>query len=254
MLDYCEQLIAAATAEDIWALHVRTMTGLGFDGLFYGFTRFNTLRSFGNPNDFLVMSNHPHEYIERYVNEGHYLNAPMVRWAKTNTGACSWRLFSEAPELLTPAERRVYAFNKDHGVTVGYSISFPDSSLRNRGGIGLSMLHGQTQDQADAIWAEHGRKIEAMNYIMHLKLIQMPYAGDGRQLTGRQREVLEWARDGKTTQDIALIMGLTVATVEKHLRLAREALDVDSTAQAVLKASLRNQIFVLNGQGVSRRT
>ena len=40
-------------------------------------------------------------------------------------------------------------------------------------------------------------------------------------------------------------MGLTSATVEKYLRLAREALDVDTTAQAVLKASFQNQIYVL---------
>ena len=51
--------------------------------------------------------------------------------------------------------------------------------------------------------------------------------------------------DGKTTQDIAFLLGLTAATVEKHLRLAREALDVDTTAQAVLKAAFYNQMFVL---------
>jgi len=66
-----------------------------------------------------------------------------------------------------------------------------------------------------------------------------------RPLTRRQREVLEWVGDGKTVQDIALLMGLTPATVEKHLRLAREALEVGTTAQAVLKASYQNQIFVL---------
>jgi hypothetical protein len=43
-----------------------------------------------------------------------------------------------------------------------------------------------------------------------------------------------------------VIMGLTSATVEKHLRLAREALAVDTTAQAVLKASFSNQMFVLD--------
>jgi len=38
---------------------------------------------------------------------------------------------------------------------------------------------------------------------------------------------------------------LTPATVEKHLRLAREALDVETTAQAVLKAAFYNKMFVL---------
>ena len=40
-------------------------------------------------------------------------------------------------------------------------------------------------------------------------------------------------------------MGLTPATVEKHLRLARQALSVETTAQAVLKAAFQNQIFFL---------
>jgi LuxR family transcriptional regulator len=40
--------------------------------------------------------------------------------------------------------------------------------------------------------------------------------------------------DGKTAQDIALLTVFSAATVEKYLGLAREALDVESTAQAVL--------------------
>jgi LuxR family transcriptional regulator len=50
--------------------------------------------------------------------------------------------------------------------------------------------------------------------------------------------------DGKTIQDIAQMWERNAATVEKHLRLAREALDVDTTAQAILKASLLNQVFI----------
>jgi DNA-binding CsgD family transcriptional regulator len=40
-------------------------------------------------------------------------------------------------------------------------------------------------------------------------------------------------------------MGLTPATVEKHLRLARASLSVETSAQAVLKAALQNQMYVL---------
>jgi LuxR family transcriptional regulator len=72
----------------------------------------------------------------------------------------------------------------------------------------------------------------------------LPYSG-ARRLTKRQREVLQWVGDGKTTQDIEIILDLTAAPVEKHLRLAREALDVETTAQAVLKAAFYNQMFVV---------
>ena len=84
-----------------------------------------------------------------------------------------------------------------------------------------------------------------MNNICHLKIMTLPYSAPSRTLTKRQKEALEWVGDGKTTQDIALLMGLTQATVEKHLRLARESLNVETTAQAVLKAALQNQMFVI---------
>ena len=66
----------------------------------------------------------------------------------------------------------------------------------------------------------------------------------GKRLTNCQREALEWVSDGKTTQYIATLMGLTQATVEKHLRLARKVLGVETTAQAVIRAAFQNQIFL----------
>ena len=81
------------------------------------------------------------------------------------------------------------------------------------------------------------------NGVAHLKIITMPMPQ--RILTSRQREVLEWIGDGKTVADTAQILGLNKATVEKHLRLARESLGVDTTAQAVLKASFHNQMFTV---------
>lgn len=245
VLEYCEKIISADSAEDVWALHTETMANYGFDRLLYGFTTFRTPTGFGNPDDFLVMSNHDPNYLQPFLGDGLYFHAPMVRWASTNVGACSWRWLAEHSDALTESEKKVWEFNRKHDVTAGYSISFPDASIRNKGAIALTARKGLTQDDVDAIWAEKGREIMVMNGVMHLKLIHLPYAGSNRQLTKRQREALEWVRDGKTTQDIAEIMGLTPATIEKHLRLAREALDVDTTAQAVLKASFRNQIFVL---------
>ena len=71
----------------------------------------------------------------------------------------------------------------------------------------------------------------------------MPIAGRTRHLTARQREVLEWIAHGKTSQDIAQILDVSAALIEKHLRLAREVLAVDNTAQALVKNSLFNMIF-----------
>jgi len=87
-----------------------------------------------------------------------------------------------------------------------------------------------------------------INRVSDLCLMHLPASGQRRLLTARQAEVLELVADGKTMQDIALLLDRNVATVEKHLRGARDALGVETTAQAVRKASILNQIFRLDAE------
>lgn len=236
------------TIEELWEAHLAKMAEFGFDRLLYGFTRYRTSTSLGDPSDFIILTNHSPEYTKVFLDEGHYFHAPMVHWALENEGAKSWRLLAdmERTKTLSAPERRVLEFNRDMGVTAGYSISFKSISARSKGAIALTARADMDQAAIDAVWDVHGTDITLMNNIVHLKILTLPYTPPNRALTARQKEVLEWVGDGKTAQDIALLMGLTAATVEKHLRLAREALDVETTAQAVLKAAFSNQMFVLD--------
>jgi len=239
-------LTEAQSAEEVWALHVAKMAEFGFDRLLYGYTRIQRPNALGSPEDHFILSNHDSEFIKEFLGNHLYYHAPMVRWSLQNDGACSWSWVTEQLEngRLSPEELKVVEFNKKMEANAGYSISFKNVSHRSQGGMGLTARRGITQKEVDDMWAERGREISALCNVVHLKLTNLPYIGH-RTLTKRQREALEWAGGGKTMADIALIMGLTPATVEKHLRLARKALDVDTTTQAVLKASFQNQIFVL---------
>ena len=202
----------------------------------------------GDPADFVILSNQSEEYLNGYLHSGLYFNAPMLRWALNNEGACSWGTLAEITQRdgLSETEKRVIDFNASMDVTAGYTISFRSISARSKGAIALTARRGLSQDEVDAIWKKHGADIQLMNEIAHLKILSLPYSSPNRSLTRRQLEVLQWVGDGKTTQDIALLMGLTAPTVEKHLRLAREALSVETTAQAVLKAAFANQMFVMD--------
>lgn len=244
---YLDALTTATSIEELWNLHTSRMASYGFDRLLYGFTRYRFGSSLGDPDDFVILTNHPDSYTEGFIGGGLYKHAPMTKWALENEGSCSWRAMADriAKNSLTPEERDVVIFNLSHKVHAGYSISFRSISPRSKGAIALTARPDMVQDDVDAIWEEHGTDITVMNNIVHLKIMTLPYYGAARGLTKRQREVLEWVGDGKTTQDIATLLGLTPATVEKHLRLAREALNVETTAQAVLKAAFQNQMFVL---------
>lgn len=245
---YLKFLTNCKSIEELWEAHCQRMMTYGFDRLLYGFTRYRTSRSLGDPEDFVILTNHSRAYTDVFLGEGLYFHAPMVHWALENEGAGRWGMLTEMDNsnTLSEPERRVFEFNKKMGVTAGYSISFKSVSARSKGAIALTAKPGMTQAEVDAVWEEHGDDILLMNNIVHLKILTLPYTAPNRSLTSRQREALEWVGDGKTTQDIAMLMGLTAATVEKHLRLAREALAVETTAQAVLKAAFANQMFVLD--------
>jgi len=244
------ELTNATTVEELWDVHTRQMASYGFSKLIYAFTRYysaSTNVAVGDPQDWVLLTNLSSEYIDHFIAEGLYFNGPMVRWALQNDGACSWRWMEEmmSTQMATNKEREVIAFNHEHGVKSGYTLSFRSVSHRSKGAIALIGGDGMSQHSVDQIWAEHGDELMVLNNVMHLKVLALPHSGS-RKLTARQREVLQWVGDGKTTQDIALLLGLTAATVEKHLRLARESLDVETTAQAVLKAAFYNQMFVLD--------
>lgn len=245
------ELTEIDTVEALWQCHCRHMAQYGFDRLLYGFTRFRTETSLGDPADFVVLTNHAPAYRHGFVEGGLYKDAPMVRWALENDGWASWRIGGDmlAEGLLDDKARRVVEFNLTHRVTAGYTISFRAVSRRSKGAISMAARPGLSQDDADAIWARHGRDIVLLNNIVHLKIMTLPVSLPNQALTRRQREALEWVGDGKTMQDIAQIMGLTQATIEKHLRLARETLNVDTTAQAVAKAAFQNQMFVVEHTG-----
>ncbi len=248
---HLERLTNARTVEELWDVHTRQMSTYGFDRLMYGFTRYRTSTGLGDPQDWVLLSTQSPEYMKVFFDEGLYYHAPMLRWALANSGACSWRWMMDMNRVdnLTPSELRVMEFNKSMDVTAGYTISFRSISERTKGAIALTAKPGMSQEAVEQTWAKYGEEIIVMNNVMHLKLLTLPYSGE-RNLTKRQREVLQWVGDGKTTQDIAVLLELTPATVEKHLRLAREALDVETTAQAVLKAAFYNQMFVMENDAI----
>lgn len=244
MLTTLERMIGADTISEVWSVYIDRVSEYGFDRVMYGFTADKDVNR-EDLDNVLFLSNHDRAYLDVFMGKGLYRHAPMVRWAIDNVGESSWREvgIAYAEGRLTPEERRVVEFNHSMGIVAGYSIAFSDVSVRAKGALGLAARRDMTQDQVDAIWDEHGHHLNMVSTLLHLKVTSLPRRA-GTPLTQRQREALEWVADGKTTQDIALLMGISTAMVEKHLRLAREALDVETTAHAVAKASRLNQIFV----------
>lgn len=243
------RLLRTATRTDInavWEDHVRDMNALGFDNLLYAHTRFRTENSLGPLEDALVLSTYPPAYTDGYIGREMFRDAPLVKWAVQNTGIISFSELRRRAEEgeMTPEELRVLEFNASHGVWSGFGVAFPRPSPRTGAGIGLTSST-LSQAEVDALLDREGDRLHLANLVMHLVVAGLPHGG---VLTRRQHEVLTCVADGKTNRDTATVLGVSVATVEKHLREGRERLNVETTAQAIAKLSLHNLIVWYGGR------
>jgi LuxR family transcriptional regulator len=244
-LHLLNQIAAAQRIDDAWELATSYFRQLGFARVNYGFTRFKHLKTIGDPEDALFLSTCDADYVKRYFQGGFYAKTPVFRWAEHNSGICTWAWVKEAFDAgrLAPDEAEAVRQNAAMGIVAGISVSYPEVLSRSKGALGLIADPEVSTADVEAIYAERREEILAVANMLHLTIVHLPQLSRHRALSPRQREALEWVADGKTTQDVALLMGVSPAMVEKHLRLAREALAVETTAQAVAKGALLNMIF-----------
>ena len=241
-----ERLIHCKSIESLWECHVGNMVNYGFDRILYMATTLSQPGNWGDPADRLVLTNYPAPVIDTFIGEGLHRSTAKIPNPAAGPGAYSWRksqITDTAP--LNQAERAHLALCKNWKITAGYTIWFSDMRQRRKGVMGLCAKVGLSQADVDHTWLEHGPEIHALCTILHLKALSLPSPDHRNLLTTRQREVLNGIADGLSAQELARKMGLSVGTVEKHLRLARQALNAETTANAIHKAAELNQLFLL---------
>lgn len=242
-----ERLLAPASADELWNSFVDIMREIGFPHVFYSARRFADMARIWLSEELEWRSTYPTAFLDDVRGIVPRLTeSPWGLWSRENAGdlPCDWIDSPDAAPYLTPENQRLVELMRQHGVLAGRLISLLGLSVRVTGTIVLATGDGTDQTDADALWNEVGRDVVALSGVFHLRACALPQSIGRSRLTPRQREVVEWAAYGKTVAEIAEILGVGPTTIEKHLRLAREALGAQNTAQAILKAHQRNQIFI----------
>lgn len=86
----------------------------------------------------------------------------------------------------------------------------------------------------------HARLLELFMPYLHSALVRVAGYSDGiqsRQITEREREVLQWVRKGKTNGEIAQILGISLYTVKNHVQNILRKLNVQNRSHAVAKGN-----------------
>lgn len=242
-----ERLVQSSSIQELWDVHLKNMATFGFDRMLYVSTRVSGPNDWGAESDRLVLTNYPQEVIDVFLGQQLYRKVAKVVRPGNGAGAYSWgrRNWESEEGRLSQAEEQHRQLCRKWQLDAGYTVWFSEEGWRRKSVLGLCAKVGCTQVEVDTLWQEQGSQIHALCNIMHIKAATLPPPGHRTLLTERQRQVLDHVAEGDSVQEAARKLGLSHATVEKHLRLARKALNAETTANAVRKAAGTNQLFLL---------
>jgi DNA-binding CsgD family transcriptional regulator len=183
---------------------------------------------------------YPPEWIKRYFDADYLGIDPVVVEGFANLLPLDWGTLNKRG----PRVKQLFGESVDFGIG-RQGITFPI-----RGPKGDSALFSVTSDFSDAAWASakrtYVRDLQILAHTIHSKAIVI---GGGKpadyatRLTPRERECLTWCAVGKTSEDIATILGISEGVVRIHLQSAQHKLDCLNRTHTVAKAITHKLIF-----------
>ncbi|MBX9462781.1 MAG: LuxR family transcriptional regulator [Aquamicrobium sp.] len=177
------------------------------------------------------------EWFARYESEGHFLYDPCAARSRLAAEPFLWhelragRLTTRASLVMDEAAE----FGMKDGLCVPIHMPLSGPAVVTAASDRMEIPPG-AMPLIEALCVHLFRKIS--------RLESKSGAEEGKPLTPRERELLEWSADGKSADDISCILGVTTNTVESHHRNIREKLNAINVAHAIVKALRRHEIQI----------
>jgi DNA-binding CsgD family transcriptional regulator len=180
-----------------------------------------------------VISTYAKEWVERYRARNYQRIDPVLPESMKGILPLDWR---NLPPLRSATSR---FFGEAHE----YGVKKQGLSIPVRGAKGDVAIFTVNTDLPDADWEgfkqRNIREFLLIAFYFHQQVMALEgfrSASEIRELSPRERDMLWWTAEGKTTKEIALILGLSDRTVRFYIENAMTKLRCHSKAQCVAKA------------------
>ncbi len=220
-------LSRARGADALFAQIVESARRLGFDQCAYGL---RLPLPFTNPRTYLI-NNYDPRWQHRYVDAGYLAIDPTVRQGQHSQIPIVWtdELFRRTPQFWEEAS--------SFGLRVGWAQSCFDGN----GAVGLLSLaraHGSLTSAELRAKEPYMRWLVNVAHIALSAALSPPSAQAAAPLSAREAEVLRWTADGKTAADAATILGISVDTVNFHVKNTLGKVGAANKAAAAARAAV----------------
>ncbi len=187
--------------------------------------------------DFYINVTYDDKWIRRYTEEKYLAIDPVLPAAINSILPIDWS------DLRQSSGKNADFFKEARRYDVGHQ----GLTVPIRGVNGERAFFSVTLDATDAEWRQFKNKnmanLQILSFFFHQNVVSFyGLNNDNFKLSQRQLEVLTWVSRGKTMQDVADILGISVHTIHTYIDTARSKLCALNTTHAVAKAIQYNLI------------
>lgn len=205
-----------------------TASKLGFDYCAYGM---QSPLSIAEPKT-IMLNNYPEAWQKRYVKQQYVRVDPTVQHCMLSLQPLVWS--SQAAN--TQSQEDFWEEACSYGLSVGWAQSSRDF-IGTRGMLTLARSTDQLSEKEQKAQYTNMFWLSQTVHSSIAKIVnETEFAQFNLYLTTREKEVLRWTAEGKTSAEIAQILGVTERTVNFHLGNSMQKLNVNNKISAAIRA------------------
>ncbi|QNX87469.1 LuxR family transcriptional regulator AbaR [Acinetobacter seifertii] len=205
-----------------------TALKLGFDYCAYGM---QSPLSIAEPKT-IMLNNYPQAWQQRYVEQQYVKVDPTVQHCMVSLKPLVW----SSQYTHTQAEKDFWEEARSYGLNVGWAQSSRDF-IGTRGMLTLARSSDQLSEKEQKAQYTNMYWLTQTVHSSIAKIVNdVEFSQFNLYLTNREKEVLRWTAEGKTSAEIAQILGVSERTINFHLSNSMQKLNVNNKISAAIRA------------------
>jgi len=230
--EFIEKMRSVPGVDGLRSTFASAIGKLGFDTFVYGGMHIPQLGDDATP---YILTTFPDSWQRRYFEREYHLSDPVITESLHRVTPMKWNHLRHRREF-THNEAIIMDEAREHGLVHGFTI--PVHGHAAEFGL-ISLVSNETEREFDKLVTAYGHQVHLMAIYLHgaiqeALLSQRPPQLSSK-LTNREVECLVWTAQGKTSWEISLILGISMSTVNFHLKNTMRKLGVYSKTHAVAK-------------------
>lgn len=205
-----------------------TASKLGFDYCAYGM---QSPLSIAEPKT-IMLNNYPQAWQQRYMEQQYVKVDPTVQHCMVSLKPLVW----SSQYTHTQAEKDFWEEARSYGLNVGWAQSSRDF-IGTRGMLTLARSSDQLSEKEQKAQYTNMYWLTQTVHSSIAKIVNdVEFSQFNLYLTNREKEVLRWTAEGKTSAEIAQILGVSERTINFHLSNSMQKLNVNNKISAAIRA------------------